>query len=434
MPISGFFNNLYLVSCLQFLIFTNIAVMDLSKYEKVWQLQIEPQDESYAAAVVKFTDGYGLINSKDQILMRFDDIETFGNYGGFVEVNEKWGFLDRQGKWLIEPQFDKTWYLSYPDDDLKALAIVGIEGEEDEEDYLYLINRKGDKLVKFEEMRKFDADRGGFAGIDNKWGYLDIYGNWKIKPIFQDHPYDLFRGIELMNAEGKFYYVTKYGDILGNRSFDDGFYFKYFTAYGKENEEFGIGTVKVADLWGFIDVEGNWLMKPQFDDVVLTTDVIDGGFPYVSLKNGGAGYLKRDMSTGKFYIKWETDPHPYTPEEIQTNLQKETLKVTTITGVHKYLPDSSNKWRKIEDKASIVLIRDKENPFDPNAVVVALAEDYFANPDNFDLRNILGFIPKKDNSEIAKLLDAGKPLEVKINYIKDFGNPNERIGISIFKV
>ncbi len=64
-------------------------------------------------------------------------------------------------------------------------------------------------------------------------------------------------------------------------------------------------------------------------------------------------------------------------------------------------------WDELGVGDKLVLVRQKDNPHDRNAVAVALPGDYDGDPDNFDFDFRLGYVPKTENADIAGLLDMG---------------------------
>ena len=401
-------------------------MIDENKFERVWHLKTEPKDATYAAALVKLKNGdkYALVNQEGDVLVDFDDVETVGNYGGFVKEGEKWGYVDRQGKWVITPRYDRTWYLSYPDNDRKALALVGID------ENLALINRQGEIIIEFDDTSKFDCHQGGYVEKDGKWGFIDTYGNWKIPPQLDEEP-EFYRGIAWLKSDGKHVFVKENGEFVTPLKFDEAIYFQYYTYYG-DPKGTGIAIARIADYWGFLDEQGHWIMEPQFDDIEVTTEVVDGPRPWVKI-NDGYGSLHKNEDG--FYIKWESEPSALlTRSQIEENLRKKVLKECTLAGIHKYMPEDSERWDRIGKGTEIVLLREKDNKFDPNAVAVALAEEFSQDSENFDFKNIIGYIPKKENLEISKALDAGETgIKAKIISVNEYGpNPNERIWVRVW--
>ena len=77
---------------------------------------------------------------------------------------------------------------------------------------------------------------------------------------------------------------------------------------------------------------------------------------------------------------------------------------------------------EIKEGDKLVLKREPENRFDENAILV------------LDGKNRkLGYIPEKDNIVFSRLMDAGKYLMTKINYIDPYGSLR-KINISIYLV
>lgn len=532
--------------------------MDETKFEKVWYLGVEPEDETFAAAIVLLKDGkYGLVNNDGQVLMEADDADTFYSEGGFVKKGDKWGFIDYQCKWLIEPRFEKIWPLSYPDNDLKGMVIVLVDNK------VSLINRQGRSIAELTGVKSFDKDLGGFAEKGDKWGYLDIEGNWLVEPTFDtvysykgdrafvkidgktgiidrkgnwvlepgkkltpkksetgkygyvddkgtwviearfdeagnirhpeklgfadivvdgkagivmsdgsylveprfdeigigwiddkllvkengkwgyvnddyswlfepvfDEADDFYRGVALVKRDGKYGYVKMDGTYLAEPQFDHAYYFKFSTCFG-DKKDVGIGIVRSVDLWGFLGIDGQWIMEPQFESVITSTEVIDNARPEV-YRDGGNGYLYRDED-GKFYIKWEKEPTADNKLKLEENRRKSVVLESFVAGLSHYLRDDDERWEEIEEGDAVALVRDRNNNYDENAVAVALAKDYDGNPDDFDFRQMIGYLPKGNNAVISEMLDAGKKLTAKIIYFNEYANPKERIKIRIYE-
>lgn len=91
-------------------------------------------------------------------------------------------------------------------------------------------------------------------------------------------------------------------------------------------------------------------------------------------------------------------------------------------------------WDELYEGAEIALVRERNNPYDANAVAVALADDYDGDPDNFDFNFILGYIPRTCNSGIAAMLDSGweNTLEAEISEMKEYGPYSDRLHIAIY--
>lgn len=110
------------------------------------------------------------------------------------------------------------------------------------------------------------------------------------------------------------------------------------------------------------------------------------------------------------------------------------FKECALAGISYHLKHDDELWFELQEGTELALLRDKNNEHDPNAVAVALADDYYEDDEDLDTDLILGYVPRTDNAELATLLDAGyiKKLSAKISTFKDYGNLNERIRITIY--
>lgn len=82
----------------------------------------------------------------------------------------------------------------------------------------------------------------------------------------------------------------------------------------------------------------------------------------------------------------------------------------------------------------LALVREKGNEHDKNAVAIASACDYEGDPDDFDFRFILGYVPKGENEGIAAMLDMGwaDSLEAEVIKVNDGNSLFDKIHIGIF--
>lgn len=110
------------------------------------------------------------------------------------------------------------------------------------------------------------------------------------------------------------------------------------------------------------------------------------------------------------------------------------FKECPVAGVSFHIEREDELWDELHEGVEIALVRDRNNQYDRNAVAVALADDYDGNPDDFDFRYILGYIPKSENAEIATMLDLGyaEKFSAEITTYKRYGAYNGRIRITIY--
>jgi len=164
-----------------------------------------------------------------------------GLAAALLEINGKWGFIDRTGEFVISPRF-----IGYPNG------------------YPY----------PFSE---------GLAMIDvgKRYGYIDHTGEFVIQPKFL-YGTEFHDGMARVVVEGpcgyhgegpcpdyrmlgehargkvppcKFSFIDKSGSLITNARFD----------YAKDFSE-GLAPVRVRDKWGYIDKSGRMVIEPKFDD------------------------------------------------------------------------------------------------------------------------------------------------------------------------
>lgn len=180
-----------------------------------------------------------------------------GNNSLFVIYGEnaKQGFIDKDGKELIKPQFIQC---SGRTRFTEGLSVVCIEGN----DKAGFINEKGQFVIepKFDDARNFSEGLAavvfGTYGLHNqnpyKTGFIDKTGRLVIEPLFKD-AMDFSEGLAAVRKDGKSGFTDKTGKIVIPLQFDYAFSFSE-----------GLALVFVNGKYGYIDRKGNFIIKPQF--------------------------------------------------------------------------------------------------------------------------------------------------------------------------
>ena len=107
----------------------------------------------------------------------FQSLGSFDEQGfAYAQLNDKWGFINRQGNWVIQPMFQSLGS-SF---DEKGFARAQLN------DKWGLINRQGNWVVQpmFDSIEKFDEQGLCEATIGDKYGFINRSGHWIIQPIF----------------------------------------------------------------------------------------------------------------------------------------------------------------------------------------------------------------------------------------------------------
>jgi hypothetical protein len=110
------------------------------------------------------------------------------------------------------------------------------------------------------------------------------------------------------------------------------------------------------------------------------------------------------------------------PPFVKVRKKRTLYKECQIAGITFH--DLSDVWDELYVGAELALIRQKDNEHDEYAIAVALADDYDGDADDFDFNLILGYVPRTENEELAKMMDMGwnEAFECELSQMKG-GNP-----------
>lgn len=82
--------------------------------------------------------------------------------------------------------------------------------------------------------------------------------------------------------------------------------------------------------------------------------------------------------------------------------------------------DGKKVWKDLRVGDALDLVREPDNPFDPNAVRV----DWQGHQ--------LGYVPRLDNEGVSRQLDLGAPLQARIARLKKSRSPRQRIWMEVY--
>ncbi len=155
----------------------------------------------------------------------------------------RWGFIDKEGEWVIPSQFEAAYHFS---EGLAAVKYYGKWG---------YIDRYGKWIIKpsFRDAKPF---REGLACVKklNRWGYIDKTGEWHIKPelsvvsSFSD-------GKALVKKREGFVFIDRDGRQILRHNFNKALPFAE-----------GLAFVIYNGYKGYIDQRGNWLIKHNYEE------------------------------------------------------------------------------------------------------------------------------------------------------------------------
>ncbi|HEY7159741.1 MAG TPA: WG repeat-containing protein [Acidobacteriota bacterium] len=197
----------------------------------------------------------GYIDKTGTLVIPTEGAEYLGKFSeglAAMKIKGKFGFIDRTGKFVIQPKYDVA------DIFTEGLARVAIKKGEK---YLWgFIDKSGKERtsLQFEDACNF-SEGLACVGVGNLFGFINTDGNFVINPKY-DFTGDFQEGLAPVHNV-KFGYIDRSGKMVIPEQFD--------IAHG-----FSEGMAAVAQdpgngspVWGFIDKEGNFVIEPQYDDV-----------------------------------------------------------------------------------------------------------------------------------------------------------------------
>jgi hypothetical protein len=172
------------------------------------------------------------------------------------DANLNVGFVDRQGRWKIPPEFSEVSQF------VEGLAHVRIGSSHG------FVDQSGRRICAFE----FDAAKDfseGLAAVrqNGEWGYIDRNGKLTIEPQFEDAG-AFSGGRAAVSRGGSYGYIDAAGNVKIDFQFADATALSEGLAFANLNFR-----IDEDPIWGVIDMSGSWVVQPTFDEV-------NGGFAY----------------------------------------------------------------------------------------------------------------------------------------------------------
>jgi hypothetical protein len=191
---------------------------------------------------------WGFVNKKGEIIINPQFINTHSFSNGLCAVQNsdgKWGFINEEGKIVINYQFDQV------KDFTKTNAIVKLGSKAG------LINSKGKFIInpQFSDMN-YDNENRLLIEQDGRWGWCDYNGKIIINQQFEVALPFIDNELAPVLSGKNWGYVDLDGKLVINPQFD------WAAPYNNQ-----IAPVLSSKKLGFIDNKGKYIINPQFDDV-----------------------------------------------------------------------------------------------------------------------------------------------------------------------
>lgn len=245
---------------------------------------------------------YGYIDRQGRIVIKpqFDYAWDFSEGMGRFSKNEKQGFVNSSGKIIIKPQFvaannfsDGLALVTIPD----GACILCGEAAYIDKTGKFIVNAKhiGESLARNRRFKDFSEGLAGFY-IEDKtktinevlpYGFINKIGKISIERKFGDIG-EFREGLatfarDFLRTSG-YGYINQRGEIVIEPKFDSANEFKE-----------GLASVRLKDKYGFIDKTGAFVVEPKFDDAWPFSE----GYALIRI-NGKYGYINK---TGKIVIE-----------------------------------------------------------------------------------------------------------------------------------
>ena len=255
-------------------------------------------------------------------------------------VNQKWGFVDKNGTVKIPPQYSAVGNFN----DGKC-AVANVAGE-----WGY-IDTAGKLVINHQYTNAKDFINGKAVVSSGKnWGVIDETGKYSISPLFQEMKADLNQ--YQIKQNNKWGWCDQKAKIIIEPQFS-------------EAEPFGgseQAPVKLGDKWGYINKKGKTVIDPQFE----TALPFNGKIAWVTI-GGKGGFIGKD---GKYNIQplydaisedlktylltgasaFESVTSDYFDQDAIINRLKKYITINTVAGISFSSPLSAiySKFKKTE--------------------------------------------------------------------------------------
>ena len=187
------------------------------------------------------------------ISFKYDDVWDFSEGLVAVELNGKWGFIDKSGNEVVPLKYD--WAGSFSE----GLAPVELNGK------CGYINKSG-KLVLPLKYDWADSFSEGLARVElsGMWGYINKSGKLVI-PLKYQLAGIFSEGLANVKLYGKVGFIDKSGKVVVPFEYDDAGIFSEGLARVCLYKH--IDNIGMSYLWGFIDKSGNTVIPHLYYEV-----------------------------------------------------------------------------------------------------------------------------------------------------------------------
>ncbi len=221
---------------------------------------------------------WGFINKNGDwiISSKYEEAYYFSEGLAAVKYFGNWGYIDRMGEWVLQPEYrnakpfkeglacamkyNKWGYIDKKGTWIFEPKLNVVSSFSDgkaiikNDDGFVFINRDGDRILKhsFERALPF-AEGLAFVIYNGYKGYIERNGNWLIKHDYEE-AYSFSEGLALIRNGKNYGFINQRGDLVIKAEFEDANYFRE-----------GLAAVKKNDKWGYINQKSEFVIEARFD-------------------------------------------------------------------------------------------------------------------------------------------------------------------------
>lgn len=259
------------------------------------------------------------INWGPELFGADQDLESaegvLGDYPGYLDFgllpssrDGRWGYVDRDGKWMIEPQFDLAFPFQHGVAMVWRFARPDLTALEDDDFEMGLVDTRGRRVAEFSHQPDVLLGDGRFAAtVNSRVGLRDADGRWILPPrlhavadeagplqgpgtfadtglylaaVLAPHQWSVLDARGRVTASGEFEWVETLRAGAGGPDrllvrqeglygiADAGLKLRVEPQYAEiEEGEDGLLKVKLDDRFGCIDDAGKMIVNPEFREI-----------------------------------------------------------------------------------------------------------------------------------------------------------------------
>ena len=209
-------------------------------------------------AQVKSDDKWGYIDTTGSYVIKpqFDVAGVFADNGlARVQSGDKYGYIDKTGSYVINPQFDDAW----------NFAENGLARVQSGDKYGY-IDKTGAYVIKPQFDEAYDFEDGvAVVKLKDKYALIDMQGKYIVNPIYDNMGEKVSSGlVYFADKNGKVGYLNTSGEEIVPAQFDYS-YSNSDLGWAEDFYDDGYTIIRMGDVCGVIDKTGKYIINPQFD-------------------------------------------------------------------------------------------------------------------------------------------------------------------------